>query len=361
MVLSDYIQSDFVTRALAEHQERIRYTAKHGKELTHVPIEYKDTCMDFLNSISEKNERTILIRKINNKTGETKEKIIPYMHRHCEAYKNIVLSKMYYATDYLGENCPCFMISLTTSSKGIDYEECLNRVKDAKKKLYRKLRDWGYKTRIGVFDPHKSGYSHVHVLVKGLITEDQIKKLKLFWSIKMGMGNYKHGLHIKIPNSGVSNSFFEHGRVKHLASYMMKYLNKSLTSSFDDPRFLVFNATLWNTKSRFFSFSWDISGFVKEKMIRYKEMRYGKKEASNWEFVSAAVCDTEGNILNEIQRHKKRPTYDYKNIYLFSLVSDKMNSPILNRINSKIFSGQYFTKKVGDMIEVYDRCISAVF
>lgn len=361
MTLSDYVASEFVTQLLGEHKEKRKYPAKRGKDLTHVPVEYRETCNDFLRSIAEKNEKTILIRKVNSKTGETKVKQIPYMHRYCEPYKNLVLAKLYYATEYLGENCPCFMLTLTTSNKGVDYEECLSQVKYAKMKLNRKLRDWGYKTKVSMLDPHKSGYSHFHVLIKGFITEDRVNKLKLFWSVNMGMGNFKNGLHVRIPNSGVSNSFFECGHMKHLASYMMKYLSKSLTSNFDDPRFLVFNATLWKTKSRFFSLSRDISKFVKEKLNWYKESLYGKKETSNWEFVSAAVGDNEGNIINEIPRRKKRPRYEYKNIYLYSLAVDKINTAVLGRINTKIYSGQYFTKTVGDMIEVYDRCIAAVY
>lgn len=366
MLSCGYVPSTFVATAMMEHSgcaaPGYRRQKKKDRKLRHLPIEVKDVCLEFLENIAQKNSKSILIRKVNSMTGEKRENYIPYMHRHCDAYRKMAIAKMMYAKEYLGDDCPSFMLSVTIAHGKMDYEECLSRVNVAKKKLNRKLRDLGYKSRVWFNDAHWNGYSHFHVLVVGSIDSVIENKLKLFWCCHLNMGDIKHGLHVKIPNSvGVCDSSYKSGSVKHFASYMMKYIGKTLTSSFDDPKFLVFSALLWKSKSRLYGFSRDISSYVKEQMEKYKENKYGKKEASDWVFDSAAVCDDEGNVLNEIQKHKKRPRYEYKNFYLFSLAADKMDSPILSRVNSKIYSGQYFTKRVGDKIEVYDRGVSAVF
>lgn len=368
MTPDDYVKSDFVTLALSKHSGSAapgyRRKNKRDRRLHHIPFEMRDTCLEFLNSVSEKNSRSIMIRKHNIKTGETKEKQIPYIHRHCDAYRNLTIAKMTYAKEYLGEDCPCFMVSLTVAHGNVDYEECLARVKAAKRKLVRKLRSWGYKTRVWLNDAHWNGYTHCHILVKGVIDADRINKLKLFWSCYLNMGSVKHGLHVRIPNSELpvsssESSDYQLGSIKHFASYMMKYLSKVLTSTFDDPKFIVFSAVLWKTKSRLFGFSRDISAYVKEKMNEYKSCKYGKIEASDWSFDSAAVCDNEGNVISEIAKRRAKPEMTFTDVYLYSVSTASLGRPIMGRVWKLIDSGRYVTKAVSaSMTAIYERVVN---
>lgn len=368
MLSCGYVPSTFVAIAMEKCSGSAapgyRRKKKRDRKLLHLPIEVKDTCLEFLESVAQKNSKSILIRKINSKTGDRKEKYIPYMHRHCEGYRKTTIAKMQYAKEYLGDDCQSFMISGTVAHGKMDYEECLYRVRDAKKKLNRKLRDLGYKSRVWFNDAHWNGYTHFHVLVVGSIDSFIENKLKLFWCCHLNMGDIKHGLHIKIPNSvGVCDSSYKSGSVKHFASYMMKYIGKTLTSSFEDPKFLVFSALLWKTKSRLYGFSRDISSYVKEQMEKYKENKYGKKEASDWVYDGAAICDNEGIVLSEIPKCRKKPVIIADDVYLYSVHPSFLSSFYsgginVNKINHLIDSGRYVTKRVGDMIEVYERIVN---
>lgn len=371
MMPSGYVPSDFVTHTLSKHAKLCRVRARRGRKLTHVPVEMRDTCNEFLHSIAEKNSRTILIKKVNSVTGEVRETIIPYIHRHCDYYLNLVRAKMHYAQEYFGDGCQFFFISLTVAHGNIDYEECLSRVKLAKRKLVRKIRDWGFRTYQWINDVHQSGYDHAHLLVKGVISPDQILKLKLFWSCKLKIGSYAHGLDVRIPNTDSlascvsdvdsSESSCEPGVLKSVVGYFMKYLVKHLTSNFDEPKFLVFNAVLWKTRSRLFGFSRDVSAYIKEKMNEYKEIRYGKKEASNWVYDGAAICDNEGIVLSEIPKRRAKPVITETDVYLYTVRSAFLNSLKAGQINRLIDSGHYITKYVGDcMVEVYERIVNVV-
>lgn len=364
MTLDDYVSSDFVTRTLSQSQAMQRVIFKRGIGLAHIPVEMRDTCMDFLNVLSERNDKSILIRKHNLSTGEPRVKQIPYIHRWSDPYKNLTLSKLIYAKDYFGEDCPCFLVSLTIPHKHIDYDECMRLLKENKKKLDRKLRDLGYLTRSWVHDPHENGYPHCHMLVKGSISPERINSLRLWWSGQFGYSRdvYKHGLHVKIPNVSLGSGFsssddYKQGTVKHFASYMMKYISKNLTSTFDEPKLLLFNAVLWKTKSRLYGYSRDVSRYVKEKLEEYKTSKFGKKELSDWVFDSAAVCDSEGNILSEVPRRRSSPKFEYRDIYLYSVSSSSYGSSLLYALRNRVFAGSRLVKPVGGMLEVYERTV----
>lgn len=374
MLPDGYVKSNFVTRSLAEHASLRRVRYRRGFGLAHVPQEMRETCMDFLYSISQKNDKSILIRKFNIKTGEEKTKFIPYIHRWSEPYRDIVLSKLIYAADYFGVDCPSFFLSLssphgiTRSGNFVGYDECLQNVKDSRAKLKRKLRDWGYKTSIWVNEPHENGFAHSHLLVKGEISAERIIALKLWWSkqFNYATGTFEHGLTVSLPNEENHKrtsecSTYHSGSVYNFASYMMKYIGKSLTSSFEEPKYLVFNSVLWKTKSRLFGLSRDISAYIKEKFEEHKEQKYGKKEASDWVFKSSAVCDESGNVLSEISEHRAKPTFEFKDVYLFSIPAASYSHSLLYRLRNNVLSGHRAIKRVGDLLEVYERVVNVVF
>lgn len=360
MLHDGYVKSDFVTLALSEHAASKKVKFVRSQDLAHVPVEMRETCLDFLNYISEKSDKSILIRKTHSVTGESKVKQIPYMHRWCESYKNLTVAKLMYAADYFGEECECFLLTLTVPHRHMDYEECIMHIRDLKKKANRKLRDWGYTTRCAVLDPHANGYSHAHMLVKGSISSDRIQSLKLWLSGQFGYSKdvFKHGIHVKIPNvhlgAGISSDYHT-GAVKNFASYMMKYIGKNLTSVFDDSKLLVFNASLWKTKSRLYGYSRDVSSYVKEKLEEYKALRYGKKETSSWLFGSSAICDNEGNVLYEIPRKRSRSRFEYKDVYV-GTVSRRFYETVGSLFDICASSGRVL-KFVGDWVEVYDRTV----
>lgn len=358
-----YVPSTFVATAMMKYSGHAapgyRRQKKKDRKLRHLPIEVRDTCLKFLENVAQKNNKSILIRKINSKTGDRKEKYVPYMHRHCEAYRKMTIAKLQYVKEYLGDDCPSFMLSVTIAHGKMDYEECISRANIAKRKLNRKLRDLGYKSRVWFNDAHWNGYTHFHVLVVGTIDAVIENKLKLFWCCHLNMGDIKHGLHVKIPNSvGVCDSSYKSGSVKHFASYMMKYIGKTLTSSFDDPKFLVFSSLLWKTKSRLYGFSRDISSYVKEQLEKYRENKYGKKEASDWVYDGAAICDNEGIVLSEIPIRRKKPVITTDDVYLYTIKSDFLNSLKGGKINRLVESGRYIVNYVNGMVEVYERIVN---
>lgn len=361
-----FVFSDFAKKVLkldaSERKEKFRW----GKTLSHVPVEVREMCFNFLAWIEDRNNKQILVRGHWEDSGENADLYLPYTHRWCEEYQNQVLAKLYYVMDFLGKDCHAFMLSLTVPHKHLDYEECMCRLKAAKKRLVRKLRDLGYLTRVWFHDPHKSGYAHTHMLVMGDISDSRIHSLKLWWSkqFNYATGSFEHGLHVKRINEKSGDEAYKSGSVHNVVSYLMKYLAKNFNFNSSEripPKILVFNAVLWKTKSRLFGFTSDISAYVKAEMLKYKaNLKSKNPNADTWVFDSAAITDDEGNVLTEISGKRTKPEIKVTDKLLYSIPAVSMALPIMGRLQILVNTGYRVLKEVGDMIEVYERDVSVL-
>lgn len=369
-----FVFSDFAKKVLKTDLVEKKVKFQRGKGLAHIPLEVREMCFDFLAWIEDRNNKQILIRGHWEDSGEECNIYKPYTHRWCEEYQNRVLAKLYYVMDFLGKDCHAFMLSLTVPHGHLDYEECMCRLKAAKKKLVRKLRDWNYRTRVWFHDPHENAYAHTHMLVIGDIPEEKVQALKLWWSRQFNYvtGSYEHGLHVKQINSESSDEAYKKGSVHNVVSYLMKYLAKNFNFNSSEsipPKILVFNAVLWKTKSRLFGFTRDISVYVKKEMLVYKEglrksaiqnMLNGGFEPDTWVFDSAAITDDEGNVLTEISQKRSKPEIKVVDNLLYTIPAASIELPIMKKLRAMVYSGYRVLKEVGDMIEVYERKVSVL-
>jgi len=336
MMPSGYVSSNFVTNLLSANTAS-RKSWKRGKEITAVPAECAQDVAFFSAYLREKENLNIKVTRKNTVTGEIKELTFPYVHRWTEIYKRRVLAKFYILENRLGNDVPATMLTLTCRTANITREECNYKLRDGRKNLFDKMRKLGLKCpRFWVMEPHKSGYSHCHVLYFGTISEDIKNKLKLAWSCVYGIGDFKHGLDITSPRSS-SDGSFSSGSVSRVRGYAMKYIAKNLNPSEMSPKEFVFNTYLKKTKTRLWGASRDLTSYIKQEMERYRSITYGEPVDKNvWEFIGASVCDNEGNVVSDIPK--------------------KFKTPEMVRIETKIYSvaasSNWFIEKIQHLINL---------
>jgi hypothetical protein len=128
-----------------------------------------------------------------------------------------------------------------------------------------------------MFEPHDSGYPHLHVVYFKKLSECDQETLKKVWSEKYEIGSYERGLYFSSPRPSADGSCVG-GTIKGIKNYLMKYVSKSLYSeSVHEYEFhgkkiplemslgeLLFNSLLKKTKTRL----WGCSRFLSQIMKR---------------------------------------------------------------------------------------------
>ena len=118
---------------------------------------------------------------------------IGYIHRWTAVYRKSVIAKMYLLDKWHKEHpCAATMGTFTTYQDGKYSEKIVGR-KTIMEAFRLLKRSWDYVRRalkyyapglefVGFYEPHKSGYPHLHVLFFGDISSKLEHKIKLLWS-----------------------------------------------------------------------------------------------------------------------------------------------------------------------------------
>ena len=136
--------------------------------------------------------------------------------RWSREYSKRTLAKFYKLEPYINGRV-CTMMTLTMSSKDIDRVDHLQTLENGRRKLVnliKKDRDADY---IYVYEPHKSGYAHCHILMFCQFSPAEKEKYKRLWNEKYGIGGYKNALH-----------FSRSVKLENGKNYLMKYVSKTL-------------------------------------------------------------------------------------------------------------------------------------
>ena len=230
--------------------------------------------------------------------------VVPHSHRWDGQYRKKTYAKLKAAEEHVqrtwGNSCPTTLITLTaphTDDTG-DYRgmvEVLEEIKDAWDKARRVIRreTEGVKTEyLAVWEPHASGYPHLHVIVFGVARPSLGEKVVDYW-----LDRYVEG-----ASRSAQSVDIRQGRSLQLenpAAYLMKYLSKSLgregagedtdvvdaLPSIDG--YKEFSALMWATDKRTYSMSEGLSAAVKEAAPDGDEEDWDSDKERDWEFVDA--------------------------------------------------------------------------
>lgn len=268
-----------------------------GKELTSIPKSYMNDVSNYVGYLADTALRTFRVKGKDLKTGAETVKDIPYVHRWTNIYKNGFLAKMYQLETHLdiqeacqGISSEATMITLTVRHTGRTVEECLQLLKEKWKKLHDVLfRINGAVDYFRAFEPHKSGYPHMHVFYMMRFSKDLQTRLRHLWNLKYELGTKRQGIHFREVRSS-SDGSFSSGSISKMRGYVMKYVGKSLFPSPTDPDYdyifgekhvtlklppkqLLFNSILKKTKTRLWNASRNFS----------RVMARPKKDLSDWQ------------------------------------------------------------------------------
>lgn len=225
------------------------------------------------------------------------ENKIGYIHRWTPIYRKAVIAKMYLLEKWQKENPeqPMTMGTFTTYQDG-NYSRQVARIYDIQdafvllKRSWQNIRMWlkfyyPDLSFVYFFEPHKSGYPHLHVLFFGNLPETAQNKIKLLWSEKYKAGSYEHGVDFKpIEN------------IKSVRNYLVKYLSKILRQTGVDSWTegeLLFNAIMWREKYRL----WGASRNLSKAMEKPKKEIENPEEIPNYKWTYTELENPNGDII----------------------------------------------------------------
>lgn len=204
----------------------------------------------FKHYLSEKKGMKINLHGMTFDRGEVDDLYlsIPYVHRWTKEYRNYTLAKFYRLEAWWKcHRPPVTMLTLTTYQDGahslkvkgrrVSRDEAFEILKSSWLKLLRVLRYHlgGTFNYTGVFEPHKSGYPHLHVLIFKVIPDALQERIRSLWTDRYGAGSLEHG---------VEFTFRPVDDIKSIKNYLMKYLAKSF-DYVNNRNYLMFNTIIW--------------------------------------------------------------------------------------------------------------------
>ena len=232
---------------------------------------------------------------------------IGYIHRWTPVYRRAVIAKMYLLEKWHNEHdLPVTMGTFTSYQDGEYAPFCGKRsIKSCFKILKRgwfNLTNWlryYYPDLLFVyfFEPHKSGYPHLHAIFFGELSPEIQDKIKVLWSEKYQIGSLEHGV-----------KFDEIKELKSVRNYIIKYMSKILKHSNTDgwsPAELLFNAVMWKQKFRLWGASRPLS----------KVMRRPEKPQESIDLSDANV-DTEYLLSHQLMWTHTTMTDPHGNVCL---------------------------------------------
>lgn len=206
--------------------------------------DYRLVCWRFAKYLDSVEGKTLTLNGYDTATCQKFQKEIPYITRFSEIYIKSLYAKFSQLEEWYNEHkTSVYLLSLTTSSRDKTIKQAFETLRNGWRKLahtLRKIRDErGIELEyIYVYEPHQSGYPHMHVVLFGDLTDADFERIRKLWSGKYKIGSYEHGLHISKPK--------KHQEIEHVRAYILKYVQKSIDISKMDISHFVFLAVLWS-------------------------------------------------------------------------------------------------------------------
>lgn len=301
-----------------------------GRPLSHIPKQFIKTVGNFTGYLAETAKKTF---RITSKNGDTvSEKSIGYIHRWTSTYRASILAKLYQLEASLSDSelRNVTMITLTTSQRGEDQEECLLKLLKYYNRLFKLLRYYiGTIDYFYILEPHKTGYAHMHIMYMKLLTDSEKQLITNLWEYKYGVGTSK-GISFSEPKGSIDGTF-QSGSISHVRSYLMKYISKGLFSESMTKGELLFNSLLKEHKIRLWNCSRNFSKIMKKPDKPHTEDYECLKVElyQDNEFVSLVYPRPNLDDL--------KPTHKYEWVFLQSVykISDSLSKQI-KRDNLKV-------------------------
>jgi len=234
---------------------------------------YYDIVRDYLVFLHDTAKTNIVIKGFSLSEDGTKiddaiEISRPYRHRWTEPYRKGRIAKGYALEDWLKDNPS--PVTLMTMTGYHDYNRFGKKVSDGHTLLttfdsvkfgYDRLRqmirkDYPSLQWFNTWEPHETGYPHMHSAVFGVFKEKDIERYQDHWSKKLRIGDKEHGLHFEVSRND---------SVTSIRNYLIGYCNKHLLPSRDEwtPEELTFNALTWRYRYRTFTATREIGRAMK--------------------------------------------------------------------------------------------------
>lgn len=166
----------------------------------------------------------------------------PYYNRASAEYNNILYAKLSDLERYYKKNpCKVTFMTLTTSHKGKTIREVFEELREGWRCMTTAIRNYRRVNHCSleylyVFEEHKSGYPHMHVILFGDLEKEDFDRLRRLWSDKWKHGSYEHGCKI--------DEVKEYNGIQYLRAYLLKYVQKSVKDL--TPSRFVFLAVMWS-------------------------------------------------------------------------------------------------------------------
>lgn len=197
--------------------------------------------------------------------------VVPHEHRWDSAYRRRTYARLKSVERYVERNwgrpVPSTMITLTAPHKDESGEyRPFNEVLDDLKEGFNKARHVikreteGTETEyLAVYEPHATGYPHLHVLVFGTARPSLGEKVANYWADRYVEGASRDAQDVTVKRG-------RSAQLENPAAYLMKYLSKSLVRDQEgEPSALEsipsisgyrgFSALMWATGRRTYSMS----------------------------------------------------------------------------------------------------------
>lgn len=219
---------------------------------------YRYICIAFAAYLQKTATKKIHIDGYDTLACRPIQRDLEYIHRFTSVYKNAQYAKFSQLQDWWESRpVPVNFLTLTGSWKTKTIPEAFEILRDGWRAFSANLRAMRNKKDIleyvWVFEPHPGdhgagsnlGYPHMHIIIFGSLTDDEIHRLKTLWAKHYKIGSYKRGAYFDEKRREST-----HVNVEHLRAYLLKYITKTL--NVDDmtvPHF-VFLACCWNFYDR---------------------------------------------------------------------------------------------------------------
>jgi hypothetical protein len=178
------------------------------------------------------------------------------VHRWKDGYLKKRLARLYKLRDWFN-NLPSHeitMVTLTVPHNENKWGEKVNFGHDIYQAWKNLKQGWNrirmcpiFRNRdfVIIYEPHKSGYPHAHLMVFDIFTDREIEHLKNLWSEMTG-ADLKDGVSVR-PGVGVN----------YLIAYLVKYMSKTLYHTIESwtPGEWLFNAIAHEKRYRLFGSS----------------------------------------------------------------------------------------------------------
>lgn len=205
--------------------------------------------------------------------------VLPHEHRWSATYRRRTYARLKAAERHVtakwSGGVPTTLLTLTAphndeTGEPRSFEAVLSDLKDGWDKARRVIRreTEGTETEyLAVYEPHGSGYPHLHVVLFGVARPSIGRKVQEYW-----VDRYVEGASADAQDCEVSR-----GRGVDLsqpAAYVMKYLSKSLARDSEAEQtalesmptvhgYVEFSALMWATGSRTYSMSQGLTAAIK--------------------------------------------------------------------------------------------------